>query len=275
MELLSLAVEAAKEAGAFLTDHVGKIRSIEHKDGLARNLVSEIDKGSEAMIIRRIKARFPDHDVLAEESGSHGTRSEYRWIIDPLDGTTNFLHGVPIFSVTIAVDFKGSLVAGVTFDPTRNEIFTAEKGAGAFLNGARLRVTSASTLIESLMVTGFPYDLAERQDRPLEHFSNFALEAQGIRRLGSAALDLAYVAAGRFDGYWEVSLNPWDVAAGVLLVEEAGGKVTNLKGGTLDLYAPQIVATNGKIHDACIGVIGRVLNRSGAMGAHPSDRPSI
>ncbi len=274
MEVFDTAVAAAREAGAFLLEGLGNVRSIERKGGQMGNLVSEIDKGSEALIIRSIHAKHPGHDVLAEESGAHGSSSDYRWIIDPLDGTTNFLHGVPIFSVTIAVEFKGTLVAGVTFDPNRDELFTAERGAGAFLNGRKIQVTSASTLIESLMVTGFPYDLAERQDRPLEHFNNFALAAQGIRRLGSAALDLAYVAAGRFDGYWEVSLNPWDVAAGALIVEEAGGKVSNLEGGPLDISRPQIIATNGKIHDACVDMLSHGLTSPDPRHVHRSHPPS-
>ena len=242
-------------------ESLGNVRSIEVKEGQARNLVSEIDKGSEERIIKRIRGTFPGHDILAEESGDHGRSSDFRWIIDPLDGTTNFLHGVPIFAVTIAVEQRGKLVAGVTFDPNRDELFTTEKGAGAFLNGRRISVTHAGTLIESLIVTGFPYDLAERADRPLDHFNNFALEAQGIRRLGSAALDLAYVAAGRFDGYWEVSLNPWDIAAGALMVEEAGGRTSDLSGRPLNVYQRQIVATNGKIHEACVEVLARGLRK--------------
>ncbi len=261
MEALDTAIEAAREAGTFLMESLGKVRSIEVKEGQARNLVSEIDKGSEERIIKRIRGTFPGHDILAEESGDHGRSSDFRWIIDPLDGTTNFLHGVPIFAVTIAVEQRGELVAGVTFDPNRNELFTTEKGAGTFLNGRRISVTHAGTLIESLIVTGFPYDLAERADRPLDHFNNFALEAQGIRRLGSAALDLAYVAAGRFDGYWEVSLNPWDIAAGALMVEEAGGRTSDLSGRPLSVYQRQIVATNGKIHEACLEVLARGLRK--------------
>jgi len=265
MDIFDTAVEAAKQAGTFLRESVGKVKSIEQKLGQARNLVSEIDKGSEAMIVRMIKERHPGHDVLAEESGAHGTPSEYRWIIDPLDGTTNFLHGVPIFSVTISVEHKGELIAGVTYDPNRDELFTAQEGSGAYLNGSKIHVTSTSSLIEGLLVTGFPYDLADRYDGILEHFNNFALAAQGVRRLGSAALDLAYVAAGRFDGFWEVSLNPWDIAAGVLLVKEAGGKVSDLLGAPLSIYQKQVVATNGKIHDACLEVIAR-----GAMSSDPT-----
>jgi myo-inositol-1(or 4)-monophosphatase len=261
MDVLTIAVEAAREAGAYLLTGLGHVRSVEVKEGQARNLVSEIDKGSEARIIKRIKGIHPDHDILAEESGEHGRTGDYRWIIDPLDGTTNFLHGVPIFAVTIAVEHRGEIVAGVTFDPNRDELFTAERSGGAYLNGRKIRVTSAGTLIESLMVTGFPYDLAERADRPLEHFNNFALEAQGIRRLGSAALDLAYVSAGRFDGYWEISLNPWDIAAGALMVEEAGGKVSDLVGNPLSIYQRQIVATNSMIHEACLRVLARGLRR--------------
>jgi myo-inositol-1(or 4)-monophosphatase len=255
--MIELAIAAAQEAGAFLKERVGKVLAIEEKFGQARNLVSEIDKGSEAGIIRRIKARYPDHDILAEESGLQHTGSDYRWIIDPLDGTTNFLHAVPIFCVTIVIEFKGEIIAGVTYDPNRDELFTAELGSGAFLGTQQLHVSTAETMIQSLMVTGFPYNLGENKDRPLDHFGNFAMASQGIRRLGSAALDLAYVASGRFDGYWEVSLNPWDMAAGVLIVREAGGRTTDFMGNALSVYQKQVLATNGRIHSLCLDILNK------------------
>lgn len=253
--MLDVAVQAAKEAGRFLKASVGKVTSIETKKGNVRDLVSEIDKASEAMIISIIKERYPHHSILAEESGGSKQSAEYTWVIDPLDGTVNFLHGVPVFSVTIGVEYRGEIVAGVTYDPNLNELFTAEKGSGAFLNGNRIEVSTAAELINSLLVTGFPYDIAKNPDHAVEHFVNFLMTGQGLRRLGSAALDLCYIAAGRFDGYWEVSLNPWDMAAGMVLVQEAGGKVTDLMGGVPSIYKRQIVASNGRIHDKMLQVL--------------------
>lgn len=255
-EYLQVAIEAAREAGRFLVESVGKVRQVETKKGEVRNLVSEIDRGAEEMIIRRIRERFPRHEFLAEESGGRLGPAAFRWIIDPLDGTTNFLHAVPIYSVTLALERDGEIVAGVTYDPNRDELFTAAKGEGAFLNGERLRVTSQPDLIQSLLVTGFPYDIAGNPDHPAEHFTNFLHAAQGIRRLGSAALDLAYVAAGRFDGFWEVSLQPWDMAAGRLMVEEAGGRVSDFRGNPSTIHVKQIVASNGPIHNAMVRVLG-------------------
>ncbi len=255
--MLTTAIEAAKEAGKFLKYSVGRVKNIEMKQGEERNLVSEIDKGSEAKIIGIIKRKYPNHAILAEESGASESSSDYKWVIDPLDGTTNFLHGLPIFCVTIGVEYKGEIVAGVVYDPNLDELFTAEKGSGAFLNGRRLKVSSASSLINSLLVTGFPYDIAQNPDNAIGHFVNFLVEGQGLRRLGSAALDLSYVAAGRFDGFWEVNLNPWDMAAGVLFVREAGGKVTDFVGGESTIYKKQVLATNGIIHDAMLNVLSK------------------
>ncbi len=255
--MLTTAIEAAKEAGKFLKYSVGRVKNIEMKQGEERNLVSEIDKGSEEKIIGIIKRRYPNHAILAEESGASDSSSDYKWVIDPLDGTTNFLHGLPIFCVTIGVEYKGEIVAGVVYDPNLDELFTAEKGSGAFLNGRRLKVSSASSLINCLLVTGFPYDIAQNPDNAIGHFVNFLVEGQGIRRLGSAALDLSYVAAGRFDGFWEVNLNPWDMAAGVLFVREAGGKVTDFVGGESTIYKKQVLATNGIIHDAMLNVLSK------------------
>ena len=253
--MLSIAIEAAKEAGRYLKYSVGKVKSVETKKGEERNLVSEIDKTSEQKIIGMIRQHYPGHAILAEESGASSTTSDYKWVIDPLDGTTNFLHGVPVFCVTIAVEYKGQLVAGVVYDPNLDELFTAERGSGAYCNGRRLKVSQASELINSLLVTGFPYDIARNPDNAVGHFVNFLMEGQGIRRLGSAALDLSYVAAGRFDGFWEVNLNPWDMAAGILFIQEAGGRTTDFSGSPSSIYTKQVLATNGLIHESMLGVL--------------------
>jgi myo-inositol-1(or 4)-monophosphatase len=249
-DLLSTATEAALEAGSFLQYNIGKVKNIERKRGEETKVVTEIDKESEAMIIRRIKQRFPDHDILGEEGGAQSLLSDYRWIIDPLDGTTNYTHGLTLFCVTIGVEHNGEIIAGATYDPMAKEMFTAEKGKGAFLNDRKITVSASSTLIESLLVTGFPYNVKENPDNVIEHFVNFLPRAQGVRRLGSAALDMAYVACGRLDGYWEVFLNPWDKAAGILIVREAGGKVSTFDGDQTDvIYKPNTLASNGIIHD--------------------------
>lgn len=253
--MLNVAIEAAREAGRFLKLSVGKVRNIEVKQGDERNLVSEIDRGAEERIIAIIRRHYPGHAILAEESGGSLAPAEYRWIIDPLDGTTNFLHGVPIFSVSIGIERRGELIAGVVYDPNQDEMFTAEKGAGAFLNGRRLKVSSSSVLVESLLVTGFPYNITENPGNAVEHFVHFLMAARGVRRLGSAAMDLCYVAAGRFDGFWEVSLSPWDMAAGALLVQEAGGRVTDMAGGPLNIYQKTVLASNGPIHDTMLAVL--------------------
>lgn len=259
--MLATAIEAAKEAGKFLKYSVGRVKNIEIKQGEDRNLVSEIDKGSEAKIIGIIKRHYPNHAILAEESGANDSRSDYKWVIDPLDGTTNFLHGLPAFCVTIGIEHKGEIVAGVVYDPNLDELFTAEQGSGAFLNGKRMKVSTASKLIDSLLVTGFPYDIAQNPDNAIGHFVNFLVEGQGLRRLGSAAIDLSYVATGRFDGFWEVNLNPWDMAAGVLFVREAGGKVTDFVGNETTIYKKQVLATNGVIHDAMLKVLSKGFTR--------------
>jgi myo-inositol-1(or 4)-monophosphatase len=253
-ELLQVAVEAAQEAGKFLKESVGKVKTVEAKAGEVRNLVSEIDRRSEEKIIRHIRSRFPAHAILAEESGGDTSPAEYRWIIDPLDGTTNFLHGVPIYSVTIGVEHGGEVIAGVVYDPKSDELFTAEKGTGAYLNGQRISVSRTEDLINSLLVTGFPYDL-ESNPYVAEYFVRFLNASRGLRRLGSAALDLAYVAAGRFDGYWESVLQPWDMAAGVLLVREAGGTISDFAGGPTSIYQKRILASNGIIHDDMVRIL--------------------
>jgi myo-inositol-1(or 4)-monophosphatase len=257
--MIDIAIRAAREAGLYLRENVGRARAVEIKKGEERNLVSEIDRGAEARIISLIRGAYPGHDVLAEESGGAEASATYRWIIDPLDGTTNFLHGVPIFSVSIGVEHRGEIVAGVVYDPNLDELFTAERGSGAFLNGRRLAVSSIDEMIRSLLVTGFPYDIAQHPRRAVDHFRNFLTAASGIRRLGSAALDLCYVAAGRFDGYWEVHLQPWDMAAGKLLVEEAGGRTTDFVGAPAHIHGGQIVASNGRLHQAMLDILARSL----------------
>ena len=253
--MIQLAVDAALEAGAYLRESVGKVLQIERKFGQETNLVTEIDKRAEEIIIGAIRKKHPDHDFLAEESGSHNKSSEFRWIIDPLDGTLNFTHGVPLYSVSIALEARGEIVAGVVYEPNLGELFTAEKGKGAFLNKKPIRVSGVDKMIESMMVTGFPYTIRDNPGNAVEHFVNFLMSAQGIRRLGSAAVDLCYVACGRFDAFWEVTLSPWDMAAGVLLVQEAGGRFTDFYGAPSTVYNKQVLATNGLIHNKVVEIL--------------------
>lgn len=253
--MIQTAIEAAQEAGRFLKMSVGKFKHVEQKEGQETNLVTEIDRKSEEIIITKIKQRYPHHGFLAEESGSHEVSSEYRWIIDPLDGTLNFTHGFPIFSVSLALEVKGEIVLGVVYDPNGDELYSAEKGRGALLNNKPIHVSSTRKLIESMLVTGFPYSIKSNPDNAVQHFNNFLMEAQAIRRLGSAALDLCYVAAGRFDGFWEVALHPWDMAGGVLILEEAGGKYTDFRGFPTTIYNRQLLVSNGVIHDQMVGVL--------------------
>jgi len=253
--MLELAIEAARETGKILKHHIGRPKQVEHKLGQETNLVTEIDRKAEETILRIIKSRYPAHDVLAEESGKHNQISDYRWIIDPLDGTINFTHGVPIFCVSIALEYKGEIVLGVIYDPNLDELFVAERGRGASLNNRPIRVSTTNNLRESLLVTGFPYDISVNPDHAIERFVAFLKEARAVRRLGSAALDLCYVAAGRFDGFWEVYLNPWDMAAGVLLVQEAGGTYTDFRGYPSSIYDKQILASNGLIHESMIQIL--------------------
>jgi myo-inositol-1(or 4)-monophosphatase len=253
--MIDVAVNAARVAGRYLVESLGNVRQVQVKKGEERNLVSEIDQTAERTIIRMVHERYPDHAILAEESGGQETGADTTWVIDPLDGTTNFLHGVPIFSVSIGVEHRGELVLGVVYDPNRDELFTAERGKGAFLNGRKLQVTSTPDLLHSLLVTGFPYDITANPDFVVERFVALLMEAQGLRRLGSAALDLCYVAAGRFDGFWEVALQPWDMAAGTLLVREAGGLVTDFAGAPASIRGKQVLASNGIIHEAMLRVV--------------------
>lgn len=227
---------------------------MEHKDRI--NLVTDADHAAEQCIIDTLRQAFPSHRFLAEERGRVEDHvSPFLWVIDPLDGTTNFAHGYPVYCVSIGLEFQGECVLGVVFDPSRDELFTATRQGGAYLNGERLHVSGNASLDHSLLATGFAYDIRETERNNLDHFANFALRCQGMRRTGSAALDLSYVAAGRFDGFWEVTLNPWDMAAGSVIVREAGGRVTNFRGKPLSIYGEELVASNGRIHDPMLQLL--------------------
>lgn len=244
----------AKEAGEVLRDGFGKNFSIEYKTN-ASNLVTEYDKKCEKLIIDFIRKEFPTHSVLAEESGNHYYDDEFLWIIDPLDGTTNFAHGLPIFSVSIGVMKKGELICGVVYDVMRDAIYSAEKNSGSFCNEKKLKVSDNDVLRNSVLVTGFPYNIAENPDKAFERFIEFVKKSRAVRRLGSAAIDLCYVAEGVFDGFWEVSLNAWDIAAGKLIVEEAGGIVTDFYNNPMNIFEKQLLASNGKVHKQMIEVL--------------------
>lgn len=253
--MLNFAIETARDAGQLLLEKFDRGIAIHKKGDI--NLVTEADLASEALIIERIKSYYPKHSILAEESGNAviiGGENTWKWIIDPLDGTTNYAHGYPCFCVTLALEHDGVIVIGVTFDPTRNELFAAERGRGASLNNKPIHVSQAEGLSEALIVTGFPYDFKRREDFA-RHLTQFLLKSRGVRRDGSAAIDLAYVACGRFDGMWEEGLNPWDMAAGLLLIEEAGGQLSGYDGSTLNLYSPLMVASNGLIHSQMLDVL--------------------
>ena len=252
-DLKECAIEIAREAGIFLKDKLNSVHTIDYKGEI--NLVTEVDKISEEMITSKINALFPDHDILAEEFTDIDRGSDFRWIIDPLDGTTNYAHGYPYFCVSIALERLNTMTVGIVYDPMLDEMFVAEKGKGAFLNDREIHVSNTRGIIKSLLATGFPYDIREDSHNNLNYFNEMILEAQAIRRAGSAALDLAYVAAGRFDGFWELKLNPWDIAAGWLLVEEAGGIVTDMGGNDYHLESSSILASNGRIHKEMMDVL--------------------
>jgi len=251
--LVAVAAEAALRAGALQKERYGQEVRIDYKGEI--NLVTEVDHACEAAILEILRSRFPDHDVVTEETDLALRGSPYVWYVDPLDGTTNFAHGYPCFCASVGVARDGVVVAGAVYEPLKSELFTAERGAGAHLNGRRLHVSQASELLKSLLMTGFPYDVREDVAGKLRLFTRLMGEARAIRRDGSAAIDLSYVAAGRIDGFWEEKLNAWDMAAGTLMIEEAGGRVSRFDGSPLRLVEDEIVATNGRVHDAMLALL--------------------
>jgi len=263
-EYLSVAVEIAREAGALLTELATKPLDIAYKR--RADLVTVADRRSEALIVARLREHFPDHAIVAEEGGNHRSSSEYCWYVDPLDGTTNYAHGFPVYCVTLGLAHRGEVIAGVVYDPTRHDIYTAERGAGAFLNGQQLHVSHTESLAESLVATGFP-PFAPNHDLNIQFYFRFTNLTHGIRRAGSAALDLCFVAAGRFEGFWEMKLNPWDKAAGTLLVTEAGGRVTDVRGSAFNLLGDDVFASNGLVHDQMLQVFAETM-------AHLGTRPA-
>ena len=259
-EFVSGMSEIAREAGALLMGYFRQHVKVEYKGDA--DLVTVADRNSEILIRERIKARWPGHDILGEEQGLVDTGSDYRWYVDPLDGTTNFAHGFPVFCVSLGLEYKNRLIAGVVYDPTRGELFAAEKGSGSYLNQQRIQVSKIANLSECLVSTGFPSH--KRHKNPNIHFYHqITLRTHGVRRAGSAALDLCCVASGRFDAFWEFNLNPWDTAAGVLIVEEAGGRVSDFKGGPFQLNSRETLASNGLVHPALLREFAEIFEGRG------------
>ena len=256
VELLSPMQAMAREAGALLMGYFRQHVKIEYKGDV--DLVTVADRKSEALILERIRKQFPTHDVMGEEGARIETGSEYKWYVDPLDGTTNFAHGYPVFCVSLGVEYRKQRIAAVVYDPTRDEMFVAEKSAGARLNDESIHVSTTAELGQCLIATGFPSQ--KRHKNPNIYFYHqLTLRTHGVRRAGSAALDLCNVASGRFEGFWEFNLNPWDTAAGVLIVEEAGGKVSDFSGGEFQIASRETLATNGLIHEALLHEFQQIL----------------
>ncbi|MCC6206681.1 MAG: inositol monophosphatase [Gammaproteobacteria bacterium] len=255
---LNIAIMAARKAGGVMLRYIDRISTLTVANKSRNDYVSEVDRLAEEEIIRVIRKAYPEHGILAEESGLRNG-NDYQWIIDPLDGTTNYLHGFPQFAVSIALSNRGKIEQGCIYDPLREELFTASRGSGAFLNDRRIRVSSAKSLEGTLLGTGFPFKQQQHLDAYLEMFKVLHRESAGIRRAGSAALDLAYVAAARLDGFWEIGLNPWDMAAGTLLIQEAGGMVSDFRGGDTYHQSGNIVGGNPKVFQAMLQAIAPCL----------------
>jgi myo-inositol-1(or 4)-monophosphatase len=253
---LETCTEIAREAGALLANYFERRVRFELKGDF--DLVTEADRASEKLIVERLRAHFPAHGIVAEEGGGHDSPSEYRWFVDPLVGTTNFAHGFPMWCVTMAVARGPELVAGCVFDPVRNEMFTAERGSGAYLNHRRIRVSQAAKIEEALVATGFP-SRKRHLNVNVHFYYQMAMWSHGVRRAGSAALDLSYVASGRLDVFWEFGLNPWDMAAGALLVEEAGGAASDMHGGKLEIGGPHLLTDNGRLHAQVLEMFGEIF----------------
>lgn len=253
---LETAIDIAREAGALLAHHFERGIAWDLKGEF--DLVTEADRASEKLVVERLKSYFPSHSVLGEEGGLRESAGEYIWYVDPLDGTTNFAHGYPAFNVTLGLERAGEMIAGVVYDPIRQEMFAAELAGGAYLNGRRIHVSKQPTIETALMATGFP-SRKRHENVNIHFYHQVAVTTHGVRRSGSAALDLACVACGRLEGFWEIGLSPWDMAAGVLLVREAGGRTGNMRGGPAEVGGPDVVATNGLIHDELIALFGEIF----------------
>lgn len=258
-QFLKTAIKAARAAGAIQMRSYEKKHRIGFKGEI--NLVTEVDKACEEKILKILRRDFPGHDVLTEETGAHSKGSDYKWIIDPLDGTTNYAHGYPCFAASIALLYKESPIVGVVYDPNLDNLFWAARGRGARRNKTRIRVSKERDLKRTLLATGFAYDVHKTRDDNIDHFTNFIKKAQAVRRDGAAAIDVCYVACGRYDGFWEMGLKAWDIAAAVLILEEAGGRSTMFSGDSLDVYGDNIVCSNGLIHQEMLKVLrkGRSL----------------
>lgn len=253
-ELKDTLLEATRAAGSIIQSYFNGAFGIAHKEGI-NNLVTEVDTMAEKRVIEIIKNKFPDHSILSEEVGELAQVSDYQWIIDPIDGTVNFAHGVPICCVSIGLLHKQELILGAVYNPMMNELFFAERGKGAFLNDQPIQVSKKTDFKKAFLVTGFPYKWPDGPEHPIQVFERLVLEGLPVRRLGSAAIDLCWVACGRFDGFWEYNLSPWDMAAGYLLVQEAGGRITNFEGKPFSVFDKETLATNGLIHDEMLQVI--------------------
>lgn len=253
---LETGMEIAREAGALVKQYFERRVPFELKGEF--DLVTEADRNSEKLIVNRLRERLPAHDIVGEEGGARLTGSEYRWYVDPVDGTTNFAHGFPVFAVSMGLQRGDEMVAGLVYDPTRDEMFAAERGAGATLNGTPMRVSSAATLEDALVATGFP-SRKRHANINIHFYYELAMRTHGVRRAGAAAIDLAYVAAGRLDAFWEFGLNSWDMAAGILLVEEAGGRVTDMKGAPAQLDGAHLLTDNGLVHEEILALFAGIF----------------
>lgn len=250
---LEAAIYAAEEAGELLRRNLGVKTKVSYKGEI--DLVTEMDKKAQEYIVKKLSSFFPSYGFMAEEDFSKLKNSDYKWIIDPLDGTTNYAHGLPVYCISIALEVEKEIVLGVVYSPHFQELFSAVKNNGAYLNGKKVVVSKTDCLGKSLLATGFPYDVRTSSKNNINHFNQFVTRAQAIRRCGSAALDLCFVACGRFDGFWEMKLNPWDVASGTLMVQEAGGMVTDFRGESFNIYGKEVLASNGKIHQEMVKVL--------------------
>lgn len=255
-EFLDVAINAARRAGRLLLDLSGSRLKVEKKGKV--DLVTDADRRSEELVRNIIREKFPEHEFIAEEGTRSKSDSRYRWLVDPLDGTTNYAHGFPVWCVSIALLRGDDIITGCVYNPNLDECFTAEAGTGAYLNGEKISVSDTEKLDDSLLATGFPYDIRETDDDNLREFTAFYKRAQAVRRAGAAALDLAYVACGRFDGFWEFKLAPWDIAAGILMITEAGGRATSYSGNNYDIYKGELLASNGLIHERMREILGEV-----------------